>query len=82
MAQATDQERYDAMLSMMETDGWRYFVETVRNDAEIQNNLIATKDQDDLFYRKGALNVLTGILNFEHTLKGLNQYEAEDEDAA
>lgn len=77
----SEKQRIEAMLSMMETDGWSYFLETVKNDAEVQNNLMAAKDEADLFYRKGALNVLTGIANYESTLKELWK-QADEVDAA
>lgn len=74
----TDEEYYNAMDTMFATDGWKLLTEELVENASHINSVEATKDENDLFFRKGQLNSLAFILNLESTLDH-NRKEASNE---
>jgi hypothetical protein len=66
----TDDEKYYEDLRMMfTTDGWKSLLEELENNAKIINSVLSTKDDLDLQFRKGQLNIIGSILNLEETVK-------------
>ena len=64
----TDPEYFNAMDEMFASDGWALLIGELKENAHNINSVEATKDVDDLFFRKGQLNSLSFILNLESTI--------------
>ncbi len=60
---------YENMLVMFRTDGWKTFTEDLLTNAQGINSVEATKDDKDLYFRKGQLYVLTTLLNLEEQVR-------------
>ena len=56
---------YNNYFDIFNTDGWKQLLEDFKSNAIIINSVEATKDVDDMFFRKGQLNVLAHLINFE-----------------
>jgi hypothetical protein len=56
---------YNNYFDIFNTEGWKQLVEDFKSNANIINSVEATKDVDDMFFRKGQLNVLSHLINFE-----------------
>ena len=69
------QQYYDNYFSLFLTDGWKQLIEDFNNNAMQINSVEATKDSDDLYFRKGQLSVLAHLLNME-TIVNTNYEEA------
>lgn len=69
------QEYYDNYFSLFLTDGWKQLTEDFSNNMLSINSVEATKDADDMYFRKGQLNVLAHLLNME-TIVTTNYEEA------
>jgi hypothetical protein len=54
---------------MFRTDGWKVLMDELRNNALQINSVEVTKDNEDLNFRKGQLNILAFILNMESTVE-------------
>ena len=54
---------------MFRTDGWKVLMDELSNNALQINSVEVTKDNDDLNFRKGQLNILAFILNMESTVE-------------
>ena len=87
---ATDKELekyYEDMLTMFRTSGWKTLTEDLQTNALGINSVEATKDDKDLFFRKGQLYVIASLLNLEEQVRdaydnlGVEQEEEETEDA-
>jgi len=63
------QEYYDNYFSLFTTDGWKQLTQEFGNNAVSINSVEATKDSNDMFFRKGQLNVLAHLLNMETIVK-------------
>lgn len=64
----TDQEYFNAMDEMFASDGWKLLISELEDNAHNINSVEATKDVNDLFFRKGQLNTLSFILSLESTI--------------
>ena len=73
------EEYYNKYLDLFTNDGWKQLIEELRQNALAINSVEATKDSDDLYIRKGQLNVLAYLLNFESTVNN-NFEELQKED--
>ena len=69
------QKYYDNYFSLFITDGWKQLIKEFANNAVQINSVEATKDVNDMFFRKGQLNVLAHLLNME-TIVNTNYEEA------
>ena len=67
------EQYYNKYFDLFRTDGWKQLIEELQQNALVINSVEATKDENDLYVRKGQLNVLAYILNFETTTN--NNYE-------
>ena len=54
---------------MFRTDGWKLLMDELRNNALQINSVEATKDNEELNFRKGQLNILAFVLNMESTVE-------------
>ena len=67
------EQYYNKYFDMFRSEGWKQLIEELQQNAIVINSVEATKDENDLYVRKGQLNVLAYILNFENTTN--NNYE-------
>ena len=61
---------------MFRSDGWKILMNDIQASANNVNSVEGTKDEQDLFFRKGQLAVMANILNLE-TQVAAAQAEAE-----
>ena len=78
------EEYYNNFFEMFRTEGWKQLIEEVENNIDNTNNLETTKDEQDLFYRKGQLAVFNSLTNLEQlmiTAQEQAESEANEDDA-
>ena len=67
------EQYYNTYFDLFRTDGWKQLIEELTQNALVINSVEATKDANDLYLRKGQLNVLAYLINFETTTN--NNYD-------
>jgi len=67
------QTYYDNYFSLFMTDGWKQLTSEFTNNANNINSIESTKDANDMYFRKGQLNVLAHLINMETIVT--NNYE-------
>ena len=67
------EQYYNKYFDLFRTAGWKQLIEELQQNALVINSVEATKDENDLYVRKGQLNVLAYLINFESTTN--NNYE-------
>jgi hypothetical protein len=72
---------YEDMLTTFRTDGWKTLTEDLQTNAEGINSVEATKDEKDLYFRKGQLYVISTLLNLEEHVRDAYNRLGEDPDA-
>ena len=63
------QQYYDTYFSLFATDGWQQLMQDFGNNALQINSVESTKDSDDLYFRKGQLNVLAHLINLQSIME-------------
>jgi hypothetical protein len=59
-----DEQKYlEELNDMTLTPGWKTLIEELRANASIINSVTHTKDEADLNFRKGQLNIIHSIIN-------------------
>lgn len=59
---------YNNYFDLFGSDGWKQLIEELKQNAQGINSVEATKDANDLYLRKGQLNVLAFIINLEESV--------------
>jgi len=77
MDKATE-KYYDDLQGMFMTDGWKELMKELSANALQINSVEATKDNEDLHFRKGQLNILSFILNLESTVDHLQKEDSNE----
>jgi hypothetical protein len=72
------EQYYDNLQDMFMTAGWKGLIEELSGNALHINSVDATKNNEDLYFRKGQLNILSFIINLESTIDHI-QKEGSDE---
>jgi len=67
------EQYYNKYFDLFRTAGWKQLIEELTQNALVINSVEATKDANDLYLRKGQLNVLAYLVNFETTTN--NNYD-------
>ena len=60
-----DEKYVDAMFEMFRTKGWQMLMEDLSKDYSLYNSVAVTKDNEDLWFRKGQLDVLSKVTSLE-----------------
>lgn len=67
-----DQEKYiDSMFEMFRTSGWKMLMEDLTKNATNINSVEATKDNEDLMFRKGQLNIIAFLSSLETQVENM-----------
>lgn len=62
-------EKYcEDYFDLFRTEGFKTLLKELEDQAERIDSVEYTKDSNDLYFRKGQLNVLSFILNLERTI--------------
>ncbi len=72
-------ERYfNVYFDLFNTEGWEQLTEEFESNGKVINSLEATKDTNDMYFRKGQLNVIAHLINLESSVE--QAYEEAKED--
>lgn len=63
------QEYYESLLNLFATDGWKKFQEDMRTSFDNLNNIQTIHSEEEFWLRKGQINTLSFIVNYEHAAK-------------
>ena len=74
------QKYYEESFNMMSTQGWADLLEDLNKLKDSLNNLSLVTDTQDLFFRKGQIDILDLILKRKDTCEQVYE-ELENEDS-
>lgn len=72
-----DESYYENYLDLFLHDGWKQFVEESQQLID-SYNIEEIKNEQDLFFVKGQLNILTNVTRFETAIRNAIDMESED----
>lgn len=66
-----DEQKYlEDLNDMRLTAGWKTLIEELKANASVINSVTHTKDEADLNFRKGQLNIIHSIINLTENADG------------
>jgi len=74
-----EDEYYNNYFDMFNSKGWQQLVEELKTNLVNVNSVQATKDVDDMYFRKGQLNVLNSIVNLDNSIDAAYKDATEDD---
>jgi hypothetical protein len=66
------EKEFESFFDLFRNDGYKRLIEQLSNQLSLIDNLMDTKDLDDLRIRQGQLSVLRQLIGFEDTTR--NEY--------
>lgn len=70
---------YEDLLDTFSSEGWKHLMEDMGRDLANVNSLDAVSNADELFYRKGQMQVIRAILNYESAARqALEEMDADN----
>jgi hypothetical protein len=70
---------YNNYFDLFRNPGWKQLIDDLKNNASVINNVEALKDEADMYFRKGQLQILASLLNLEDIIN--NAHEELNTDA-
>lgn len=70
---------YESLIDMCMTQGWKNLMEEYSALALSKNSVEDTRDEKDLYYRKGQIDIIARLLNTESTIEKMMQEEGSNE---
>lgn len=67
------QNYYDRYFELFSSEGWEQLIGELKHNASLINSVENTKDVDDMYFRKGQLNILSHLINFDSLID--NSYD-------
>jgi len=71
---------YDSYREMFITSGWKQLQEDLTQNASIIGSVQACKDNEDLYFRKGQLAIISNLVNLEDQIKAAEEQANEAEE--
>jgi hypothetical protein len=66
------------MKALFRTEGWQTLIKDLKEQVPLLDSVENTKDVNDLYFRKGQLNILGVLLNLETTTdQGLEESQRD-----
>ena len=69
------EQYFNNFFDLFRSEGWKQLIKDLKENGEVINNIELAKDEQDLFFKKGQLNVIGTILNLETSIN--NSYEEQ-----
>jgi hypothetical protein len=60
---------FNVYFDLFNTEGWKQLTEEFRNNGNVINSVESTKDVNDMYFRKGQLNVIAHLVNLEGSVE-------------
>lgn len=72
-------EYYESLLNLFSTDGWKNFQEDMLNSLDSLNDLQTINTADEFWLRKGQIQTLSLIVNYEQAAKSAYEELTNDQ---
>jgi hypothetical protein len=72
---------YNNYHDLFMSTGWKQLLEDLVGNASVINSVEATKDSNDLYFRKGQLSIIANLVNLESQITAAEEQANEEDDA-
>lgn len=63
------EQYFTRYFDLFATEGWKQFMEDMEDNKSTLSDILSIKEANDFFYRKGQINILSLILNFQDAIE-------------
>ena len=78
------EEYYNTYRGLFASEGFKLLVQDLTNNAMNINSIEATKDANDMYFRKGQMSIIASIINLEQQIvaaeESIEAAELEEEE--
>jgi chaperonin cofactor prefoldin len=64
---------YNNYFDLFRNQGWKQLIDELKNNASVINNVEALKDEADMYFRKGQLQILASLVNLEDVINNAHE---------
>jgi hypothetical protein len=72
---------YNNYHDLFMSTGWKQLLEDLVGNSSVINSVEATKDSNDLYFRKGQLSIIANLVNLESQITAAEEQANEEDDA-
>jgi hypothetical protein len=73
------QQYFGRYFDMFASEGWKQFIEDMEGNRDLMSDLMTVKDANDLYYRKGQVDVLNRMVNFQDSIENAYKVVTNEE---
>jgi|TARA_B110000977_G_scaffold119266_1_gene153736 hypothetical protein len=73
------EQYYSTYRDLFASEGFKLLVQDLTNNATNINSIEATKDANDMYFRKGQMSIIASIVNLEHQITAAEESAEADE---
>jgi hypothetical protein len=70
---------YNNYFDLFRTEGWKQLISELTTNALGVNSLESVKDESDMYFRKGQLNILGSLINLETMINNAFDEQTADD---
>ena len=67
------EQYYNTYRDLFANEGFKLLVQDLTNNANVINSVEATKDSNDMYFRKGQLSIIANIINLEAQIEAAEE---------
>lgn len=60
---------YNSLLDLFMKEGWKFLLEDLEEAGKLYRDLTTCKDEKNMYYRQGQLDIIGRIIRFEEDIK-------------
>ena len=73
------EQYYNTYRDLFANEGFKLLVQDLTNNANVINSVEATKDSNDMYFRKGQLSIIANIINLEAQIQAAEESIQEED---
>ena len=73
------EQYYNTYRDLFANEGFKLLVQDLANNANVINSVEATKDSNDMYFRKGQLSIIANIINLEAQIQAAEESIQEED---
>lgn len=73
------EEYFNNYFELFRSSGWKQLIDDLNENKVVIDSIESAKDEQDLYFRKGQLNVIGTILNLETSINNSHEEQLSDD---
>jgi hypothetical protein len=74
------EQYFENYYDLFASKGWKQFIEDIEGNRTLMSDITSIKDANDLYYRKGCLDILDRVLNLQTGIENAHKEALDNEE--